>query len=191
MQQMMMRCAAMAVGLLLAGQAGALTAAEKCQSSELKTSGKYSFCRLKAEANAVQTGGMPDYSRCETKFADKFGQADTQGMGACPSSASQAQIQTFITQCSDDVASALGGGPLPDCAGDLATCTGSLGTCNTSLGTCTTQPDRPAALVVARARSRAADCPSRRHLRRLADVAQPPRRQPPDAARARPSPGRG
>jgi len=93
----------------------ALDAALKCESSELKTSGKYSFCRLKADAKAAKSGGMPDYTKCDATFSDKFGKADTQGMGQCPSSATQLEIQTFITQCTDDVAAALGGAPLPVC----------------------------------------------------------------------------
>ncbi|MBX3027858.1 DUF1566 domain-containing protein [bacterium] len=124
--------------LLAAGRAGAVSDAEKCQSSELKTSGKYSFCRLKAEAKAVKTATTPDYGKCDDSFAAKFNQADTNGMGQCPAGATQAQIQAFLTQCSDDVATALAGGPLPDCSGDLATCNASLGTCNGSLGTSNT-----------------------------------------------------
>jgi len=101
--------------LLGAGSAAALSPADKCESSELKTSGKYSFCRLKADAKAVKTGDPPDYSKCDEKFTDKFGAAEMEGMGQCPSSATQAQIQAFITQCTDDVVGALGGAPLPVC----------------------------------------------------------------------------
>ena len=95
--------------------ASAVSDADKCESSELKTSGKYGFCRLKEDAKAVKTGDPPDYSKCDAKFGDKFGQADTDGMGACPSSATQTEIQLFITQCTNDVAAALGGAPLPVC----------------------------------------------------------------------------
>jgi|SRR5215470_7306772 len=98
--------------LLLGPTARALSPADKCESSELKTSGKYGFCRLKAEAKAVKSGGAPDFSKCDATFGDKFGKADTNGMGECPSSASQAAIQAFITQCTGDIATALGGGPL-------------------------------------------------------------------------------
>ena len=108
-------CVALAGILLLGGTAHAVTPADKCESSELKISGKYGFCRLKAESKAVKTGGSPDFSKCDSRFSDKFGKADTKGMGQCPSSATQAQIQTFITQCTDDVAAALGGAPLPVC----------------------------------------------------------------------------
>jgi len=111
---MVVACGLGAVSLM-AGAAHAVSQADKCESSELKTSGKYSSCRLGADSKAVKTAGMPDYSKCDTKFADKFGKADTSGMGQCPSSATQAQIQSFVTQCTDDVAAALGGAPLPVC----------------------------------------------------------------------------
>jgi hypothetical protein len=95
--------------------AHAVTPAGKCEASELKTSGKYAACRLKAESKAVKTAGSPDFSKCDSTFSTKFGDANTQGMGQCPSSATQAQIQSFITQCTDDVATALAGsGPLPN-----------------------------------------------------------------------------
>ncbi len=121
------RMLAAAALLLVARDAGAVTDAEKCQSSEPKTAGKYGFCRLKAEAKAVKTASTPDYSKCDDSFAAKFSQADTKGMGQCPASATQAEIQAYLTQCSDDVATVLDGGSLPDCAGDLATCNASLG----------------------------------------------------------------
>ena len=95
--------------------AHAVSPATKCESSELKTSGKYAFCRSKTVSKAVKAGGSPDFTACDATFSGKFGNANTQGMGQCPSSATQAQIQTFITQCTGDVAAALGGAPLPVC----------------------------------------------------------------------------
>jgi len=108
-------CTTFCTVLLMANAAPAVSPADKCESSELKTSGKYSACRLKADAKAVKTGGSPDFSKCDATLADKFGKADMEGMGSCPSSASQAAIQAFITQCTGDVATALAGGPLPNC----------------------------------------------------------------------------
>jgi hypothetical protein len=108
-------CTALCAVFLMASAAHALSPADKCESSEQKISGKYSFCRLKADSKAVKSGGSPDFSKCDSTFSTKFGDANTQGMGQCPSSATQAEIQTFITQCTDDVAAALGGAPLPVC----------------------------------------------------------------------------
>jgi hypothetical protein len=45
--------------------------------------------------------------------------------------------QAFIDFHTDTVATAVAGGPLPDCPGDRATCEADLGTCNDDLATCT------------------------------------------------------
>lgn len=124
-----------AVLLLAAGSAGALTPAEKCESSKLKEAGKYGFCRLKAESKAVKTASTPDYSKCDAKYGTKWPGIESGGGGQCPSNGDQTAIQAFITQHTDDLAAALAGGPLPDCSGDLATCNGNLSTCNGDLGT--------------------------------------------------------
>jgi hypothetical protein len=47
-------------------------------------------------------------------------------MGVCPSEGDQSALQAFVTGHTDDVAGALAGGPLPNCAGDLATCNSDL-----------------------------------------------------------------
>lgn len=114
----------------------ALDPALKCESSKLKTAGKYSFCRLNAESKAAKTGGMPDFSRCDDTFSFKWQRAETNGGGVCLSNGDEAALKTFITQHTDDVAAALAGGPLPDCSGDLATCAASLTSCSTTLGQC-------------------------------------------------------
>src|SRR5262245_29136171 len=101
---------ALAGVLMLGAHAHALTPAEKGESSKLKTSAKYSFCRLKLEADAVKSGGAPDFSKCDGKLSDKWGRAETSAMGQCPSTADQAAIQALISQCSDDVAAIVAGG---------------------------------------------------------------------------------
>jgi hypothetical protein len=113
--------------------AAALTPAERCQSAKLKVAGKYGFCRLKAESQAVKTGDAPDYSKCDGKFADKWSLAETAASGACATSGDQAAIGGFIGQHTDDLAAALAGGPLPDCPADLATCSAELSTCEAAL----------------------------------------------------------
>lgn len=76
------------VGVLLLGTGvHALSPANKCESSKLKTSGKYGFCRLNAEAKAAKSGGAPDFSKCDAKFSDTWGRAETSAMGQCPSNA--------------------------------------------------------------------------------------------------------
>jgi hypothetical protein len=65
--------------------AAGLTATERCEAGKLKVAGKYGFCRLKAESKAAKTGGVPDYSKCDQKYAKKWQVIETKGGGMCPS----------------------------------------------------------------------------------------------------------
>jgi hypothetical protein len=58
--------------LLIAGPAGAVSDAVKCQAAQLKEVGKYAPCRLKEELKAVKKGVAPDYTKCVTKFNEKW-----------------------------------------------------------------------------------------------------------------------
>jgi len=90
---------------------------ERCEAVKLKTAAKYHFCRLRANARALETGGQtPDFSRCDAQFSAKWERAETIGMGQCPSSDDQAAVQSFIADCTDGVAGALAGGPVPTCS---------------------------------------------------------------------------
>jgi len=96
--------------VLLAVPAQAISDAEKCEAAKNKTAGKYAFCRQKAEAKAIKTGDPVDYSKCDTNFGTKWGTAETNGGGMCPTMGDQAAIQACITAHSDDIAAALNGG---------------------------------------------------------------------------------
>jgi hypothetical protein len=56
-----------AAGVLRATQSSTLSPADKCEANKLKTAGKYGFCRLKADAKAIKTGGAVDYSKCDER----------------------------------------------------------------------------------------------------------------------------
>ncbi len=79
----LMVAVAMLAGLL-AGRAEAVTPAQKCQATKLKVTGKYAFCRLKADAKAVKTGQPADYTKCVATFQTKFADAETEAGGQCP-----------------------------------------------------------------------------------------------------------
>ena len=98
--------------------AGAVSGrSNQCESGELRTAGTYSSCRLNENARAAKHGSATlDFSACAAKFSAKWGRAETKGQGQCPSSSDQAAVQAFITQCTNGVATALAGGPLPSCA---------------------------------------------------------------------------
>ena len=116
-----MRGALLAATLVIASEASGLTPAERCESAKLKEAGKYGFCRLKAEARAVKTGGAPDYSKCDATYASKWPAIESAGGGMCPSNGDQAALAAFITVHDDDVAAALAGGALPGCFPTLTT----------------------------------------------------------------------
>jgi hypothetical protein len=89
--------------------ARAIDAAGRCESSKLKTAGKYAFCRGKADAKAVKTGTTPDYSKCDEKFTLKWGIAENNSGGACPSNSDESAIQTLITVDANRIAACLSG----------------------------------------------------------------------------------
>ena len=123
-------CVTLAGILLFSGSAHALSPADKCEASKEKTAGKYDFCRLKAEAKAVKTGGAPDFSKCDPKFSDKWTQAESTAGGMCPSNGDEAAVQAFITEHTGALEAALDGGTLPE----------GVQTCNANLATCLAAP---------------------------------------------------
>lgn len=95
--------------LLLAGGAKAVTPAQKCEASKLKVAAKFSFCRLKAEARAVQKGEPPDFSKCGTNFSDKWDAAETIAAGACPTNGDLIQVGNQVVADSDFIVLKLAG----------------------------------------------------------------------------------
>src|SRR5262245_56050818 len=108
--------AALASVLLFGGNAGALAPPGKCESARLRASGGYGSCRLNADARAATAGRTPVFTKCDARFADKWRRAGRKVKGQCLSSSDRPAIQAFIARCTDGVASALAGGPLPTCS---------------------------------------------------------------------------
>jgi hypothetical protein len=106
--------AVLAVGFLSATTVHALDPAVKCESLKLKESSKYAACRLKAEAKAVKKGIAVDYTKCETKFAEKWAKTESKaGVGICPSEGDAATMDARITTDAAEIATLLAGGALP------------------------------------------------------------------------------
>jgi hypothetical protein len=89
--------------------------ADTCQAAKNKIAGQYAFCRQKVEATLAKIGGMPDYSKCDTKFGQKWMAAETTANGQCPTTGDAASIQTRISTDSSDLAVLLSGGSAPVC----------------------------------------------------------------------------
>jgi hypothetical protein len=104
--------------IAFAGQATALTDAQKCEVTKLKRAGQYNFCRLKAEGKAVKTGDPVDYTKCDLKFSTKW--ADAEGIPMCPTTGDSATMQARVTADADDVAACLSGTCPPSCGDGTA-----------------------------------------------------------------------
>ena len=106
--------AALAVVFLYVPATQAGDPAVKCESGKLKEAAKYANCRLKADSKAVKKDQAPDYSKCESKFSDKWQKTESKADGACPSNGDEATVEAQITQCTGEVANGIAGTP---CAG--------------------------------------------------------------------------
>jgi hypothetical protein len=106
--------------LLWVGAAAGLSPADKCEAAKLKRAGLYSACRLKAEAKAVKTGDPLDHSKCDSKFGEKWTEAETKASGMCPTSGDLAAMQTQITGDTDDIVACLNGSCPPSCGDGMA-----------------------------------------------------------------------
>ena len=110
------------VAVMAVVRAEAASPGDRCEAGKLKAAGKYSACRLHAQAQGVLRNLPPDFSRCARKLADKWQLLEGQAGGACPSSGDEVGVQEVIGGYADGVAAALGGGALFDCPADLASC---------------------------------------------------------------------
>jgi hypothetical protein len=157
---------AMAILLGASSALAAPTPEAKCRSAKNKITGQYYACRQKAAATAAVKGGMPDYTKCLSKFTEKWLSAESASASTCPDNypvpteietlvSSQAAVMTGIVdgavieepECGDGVINVAG----EHCDGaalDGQTCAsfGLFGTlscsseCTVDLSACTTCP---------------------------------------------------
>jgi hypothetical protein len=95
--------------LLLAGRAGAVDPADRCEADKLKEVGKYCSCRLKAESKAVKKAEEPDFSRCNQKYTAKWASAEAKAGGACPTEGDAEAVQDQVIGFSSAMGPALAG----------------------------------------------------------------------------------
>jgi hypothetical protein len=99
--------------LLSASSASAVDPAIRCQADKLKVAAKYTFCRLKAEADAARAFATPDFSKCDTAFSAGWQQAEARALGKgapCWTSGDQATVQADLAAQSGALANHLAGG---------------------------------------------------------------------------------
>jgi hypothetical protein len=104
--------AALAIVFLSVTAAHAADPAVKCESGKLKESSKYAACRLKADAKAVSKAVAADYTKCDSKFGDKWDKTEAKaGPGICPSEGDKVAVQADITNLTTDLGLGLAGCP--------------------------------------------------------------------------------
>ena len=114
--------------------ATAVELGQKCQADKNGVAGKLATCLSKAERKSVFSADASTHARavesCSAAFATKWSrleQTAVDGGSQCPSMNDQQDIHELITACSNAVADAVAGKPLPldpvQCAIDLDVCT--------------------------------------------------------------------
>lgn len=104
------------IPLLAVAFSHAADPAVTCESKKLNEAAKYASCRLKADSKAVKKNALPDYTKCESKFSQKWGQIETKaGPGICPSEGDEASMHARITMNTTDVVTLLSGGSVAQC----------------------------------------------------------------------------
>jgi len=108
--------AATGVVALAASVAGAADPTVTCQASLLKVTGKYAYCRLKADSKAAKALSSPDYAKCDMKFMESWAKAIIKGGDACRERRQSSSGQWFQSAITDATARvneslAIGGAP--------------------------------------------------------------------------------
>jgi hypothetical protein len=112
---------AVLVSFTLASKTYAADPVVTCESGKLKESAKYSSCRLKADSKGLKKGIAPDYTKCESKFAEKWAKIEGKaGLGTCPTEDDQLSMDARITTDAAEIATLLAGGSVAECGDDLA-----------------------------------------------------------------------
>ncbi|HEY8517949.1 MAG TPA: DUF1566 domain-containing protein [Candidatus Binatia bacterium] len=120
------------------------TRAQQCEAALELASAKYARCRLVAEQRHSRN---PDaakrekaLAKCSANFSKAFTKATTKYGADCAATEPSSTFETYLAQCTDDVAAAAGGASLPDYAGELASCNADLASCEDDLAACEAEP---------------------------------------------------
>ncbi len=93
----------------------------KCNADKVKEAAKYSACRLKAESKAIKKAEAPDFSKCDSKYSEKWGKVETKAGGACPTEGDEAAIRSKMVGAADTIVARLSGvlGFVDNCDGTI------------------------------------------------------------------------
>ena len=90
--------------------------AAKCESTKVKTAGKYAKCVATASAKAIRKAAAVETFRliqCSNKLNDLFAKAEDKATGSCPSGDDSLTVESDLESCVGDAVTALGGVPGP------------------------------------------------------------------------------
>jgi hypothetical protein len=83
----------------------------KCSADKVKEAAKYSACRLKAESKSIKKGEAADVSKCNSKYSEKWQQAESKAGGACPTNGDEDAIKDQVVQFAAGLAGVLKAAP--------------------------------------------------------------------------------
>ncbi len=89
--------------------ASALDPGVKCEAAKVKETASYYACRLKAESKAIKKLTTPDFSKCDSKYSEKWKKAESKAGGACPTEGDEAAIRAQMIGDSDSIVAILAG----------------------------------------------------------------------------------
>lgn len=158
--------AASLLTLAAGSAAARLSSESKCEAGKNQEAGKYSACLHKAEVRLIKTKGSCSattalvchrdddcplgescskdtaryadaVTKCRDKFDAKWSKLETKAVPAsCPDGLAAADIRGALDASVANVAGALAGNGLTDCATELSTCAADLSGCAADLTTC-------------------------------------------------------
>lgn len=120
--QMKQMTTAVAVVLLTAASAPAVTPTAKCEADRLREASAYTSCLMRADGKAASRGEPAIYDKCDQKFAKKWMKREQKAApGACPSGGSAPVLDARVKLGAKQAATLLGGSALPFCGDGVAT----------------------------------------------------------------------
>lgn len=139
--------AVITVLMAASSMAAALDLGLKCQAGKDEVAGKLAACLSRAQKKSLLSGDSGARAlaidSCAAAFARKWRRLEQTAVDRgtqCPTMNDEGDVHDLITACSDAVANAVAGNPLPvnplTCATDLSACTASRSGCEDDLVGC-------------------------------------------------------
>jgi hypothetical protein len=133
-----MKRVAVLLSLFLGGGAVAVTPAQLCQAGKDRLAGRYTDCRLQAEARrvmAAEADATEALAACAAQFQRAWAALEGR-VPDCPTVGDAAAVQAVLDGNTTNVATGLAGEGVVDYQAALAQCQGQLSLCGTAVIGC-------------------------------------------------------